>query len=256
MRFGWLKDKPDERDFLYGNLFTIPARLPSYVDLRSKCSPIEDQGDIGSCVGNASVGGVEFVDLRDPGFRDASRLFVYYNARKKIGMENEDSGCYIRDAVKSLVKDGVCSEKLWPYDITRFSFNPSKECYDDALLHRVTSYYRIKSLNEMRACLAEGFPVIFGFMVYESFMSDKVAKTGDAPMPSWWERWFKGSLGGHAVLAVGYDDVVNKLIVRNSWGEGWGQKGFFTLPYGYITDKKLSDDFWTIRKIEEDGYDH
>ena len=97
----------------------------------------------------------------------------------------------------------------------------------------------------MKGCLAEGFPFVFGFSVYESFESDEVTKTGVAPMPAKGETL----MGGHAVLAVGYDDSDERLLVRNSWSEGWGMKGYFTLPYGYLTERALSSDFWSIRSV-------
>lgn len=247
---GWLKDKPDPRDFFYARTFRVKTILPSKIDLRDKCSFVEDQGPLGSCVGNAVAGAIEFVDLQDKTFRDASRLFIYFNARRMIGKEKEDSGCYIRDAAKSVANEGVCPEFLWPYNVSQFAVSPSKDCYTDALNHQVTSYYRLKTLMEIRFCLAAGFPVIFGFMVYRSALTDKVAKTGIIPYPTWWERLW-GPEGGHAVLAVGYDDKKEQIIFRNSWGTGWGDKGYGYLPYKYFTTDGMADDFWTIRKIEE-----
>ena len=98
----------------------------------------------------------------------------------------------------------------------------------------------------MRACLASGFPFVFGFAVYEGFESQQTAKTGVVEMPKAGERM----LGGHAVLGVGYDDTARRFTVRNSWGPKWGQKGYFTIPYDYLADRNLSDDFWTIRRGE------
>jgi C1A family cysteine protease len=108
------------------------------------------------------------------------------------------------------------------------------------------SYQRVvRSLPQLRGCLAEGFPFIFGFTVYESFESDAVASTGVAPMPGPGER----VLGGHAVLAVGYDDADQRFLVRNSWGTKWGNGGYFTMPYAYLTERNLSSDFWTLRTV-------
>ena len=138
---------------------------------------------------------------------------------------------------------GVCSESLWPYDVTKFTEVPTLEAFRDAMSHRITRYLRLLSLDDMKDCLAAGYPFVFGFDVYESFESDAVAKTGIAEMPKEGEE----CLGGHAVMAVGYDDKVGRFIVRNSWGTDWGQKGYFELPYDYFTTG-LANDFWTIRR--------
>ena len=152
----------------------------------------------------------------------------------------------IRDGIKTLAKQGVCSEKQWPYKMSKYAVKPGPACYKQGLNHQITSYHRINTLDEMRACLAEGFPFVFGFTVYESFESQQVAKTGIVDMPKPGEK----TLGGHAVMAVGYNDKQKRFIVRNSWGEDWGVKGYFTMPYDYVADRNLSDDFWTIRRGE------
>jgi C1A family cysteine protease len=247
--YGWLPDLPDHRDKLFGAVHAPAARLPRRVDLRALCSPIEDQGSLGSCTGNALAGAVEFLERKDgvDPLVDVSRLFIYYNERVIEHTMTEDSGAMIRDGIKTLVKQGVCSERCWPYVIARFARKPSARCYKEARDHQVTAYARIESLDDMRACLADGFPFVFGFSVYESFESATVARTGVAPMP----RRSEKLLGGHAVLAVGYDDVKRRFLVRNSWGTRWGMKGYFTLPYEYLADRNLSDDLWTIRRQEE-----
>jgi len=106
-------------------------------------------------------------------------------------------------------------------------------------------YQRLNSaiISTLKGCLASGYPFVFGFTVYQSFESAQVAKTGIVPMPAPHEA----VVGGHAVLAVGYDDASQQFIVRNSWGDGWGIKGYFMMPYGYLTDTSLSDDFWTVQ---------
>jgi len=243
--YGWTPDLPDHRDHLYGAVSKPPAKLPAAVDLRADCSPVEDQGNLGSCTGNALAGGVEFLEKKDKvPFVNVSRLFIYYNERVIEHTVNSDAGAMIRDGIKTLVKQGVCSEKKWPYNISKFAAKPSPTCYKEARNHRVTAYARLQTIDDMRACLANGYPFVFGFTVYESFESPTVAKTGVVPMPN---KSKEKVLGGHAVLAVGYDDAAKRFLVRNSWGTGWGMKGYFTIPYGYVGDRNLSDDFWTIR---------
>ena len=244
-RYGWVPDVPDQRDYLLKAILRVPAKLPGKVDLRPLCSKVEDQGNLGSCTANALAGALEFLERKDKvAFEDFSRLFIYYNERAIEHSVASDSGAMIRDGIKTLAKQGVCSEKKWPYTISKFTVKPGAACYKEAMQHQITSYHRIITLDEMRACLAEGYPFVFGFSVYESFESQRVAETGTVNMPKPGER----NLGGHAVLAVGYDDSKKRFIVRNSWGNKWGMKGYFTLPYQYVSDRNLSDDFWTIRR--------
>lgn len=245
--FGWVPDLPDRRDILFGVVRKVVAKLPPSVNLVPGCSPIEDQGQLGSCTGNALAGAVEFLEKKDGvPFVDVSRLFIYYNERVIEHSVNSDAGAMIRDGIKTLAKQGACSEKSWPYVISKFKVKPTPTCYKEAAKHQIISYQRILTLDEMRTCLADGYPFVFGFTVYESFESQQVAKTGVVPMPKSGER----VLGGHAVLAVGYDDKKKRFIVRNSWGTGWGLKGYFTMPYAYLADRNLSDDLWTIRRNE------
>jgi len=245
--YGWVPDLPDDRDILYGAVRKVPARLPRSADLRHLCSPVEDQGDLGSCTGNALAGAVEFLEKKDRRpLVNVSRLFIYYNERVIEHSVREDAGAMLRDGIKTLVKQGVCSERKWPYVISKFAVRPSRGCYKEAADHQVTAYARLETVDEMRACLADGYPFVFGFTVYESFESSDVARTGTVPMPKSREK----VLGGHAVLGVGYDDARRRFIARNSWGSGWGMKGYFTMPYQYLGSRSLSDDFWTIRREE------
>jgi C1A family cysteine protease len=220
------------------------ARLPKKVDLQAKCSPVEDQGRLGSCTANSLVGALEFLEKKDGvPFVDLSRLFVYYNERVIESTVDEDNG------IKSLAKQGVCPEQQWPYivDKTTFKKKPSAGCYTAAKKHRIISYLRINTVDEMRSCLADGFPFVFGFTVCESFESRAVAKSGVLNMPKRKER----VVGGHAVMVAGYNDREKRFLIRNSWGSDWGRKGCFTMPFAYLADRNLSDDFWIIRASEE-----
>jgi C1A family cysteine protease len=246
--YGWVPDLPDRRDVLYRAVRKVPLKLPPAVDLRPLCSKVEDQGELGSCTANALVGALELLELKDKvPFGDLSRLFIYYNERVIEHTTGSDSGAMLRDGIKTLAKQGACSEKKWPYIISKFRTKPTVSCYKDGLQHQITSYQRLQTLDEMRACLAEGFPFVFGFTVYESFESQQVAQSGVVQMPQPGER----VLGGHAVVAVGYNDAAKRFIVRNSWGEAWGMKGYFTMPYDYLANRDLSDDFWVVRRGEK-----
>jgi C1A family cysteine protease len=247
--YGWVPDRPDHRDRLYAAIAAPPKKMPSKVDLRRSCSPVENQGQLGSCTANALVGNLEFLHKKaGKAVSDLSRLFIYYNERAMEGTINEDAGAMIRDGVKSLVKTGVCSEKRWPYKISKFKQKPAAACFTEAANHQVASYHRVIGLTQMKRCLAEGYPFVFGFSVYEGFESDVVAKTGQLNLPTPQEK----QVGGHAVCAVGFDDSIEQVIVRNSWGADWGLRGYFKMPYDYISASDLADDFWTIRAFENE----
>ena len=240
--YGWKPDVPDTRDFYYGAIRPV-LRLPKTVDLRIHCSAVEYQGNLGSCTAQALAGNLEFLDNKiDGAYTDVSRLFVYYNERVLERTVDSDSGASLRDGIKTLTKTGACAETLWPYVIAKFAVRPPQHCYAESLKHRIVSYHRITGLQEMIACLAEGYPFVFGMSVYESFESAAVTRTGKVPIPKKSERM----LGGHAVMAVGYNQPKKCLLVRNSWGTDWGQKGYFVLPFAYL--ENLAADFWTIRK--------
>ncbi len=214
--------------------------------MRGQCPPVYDQGQLGSCTANAIAGAIEF-DRKKQNLSDfvPSRLFIYYNERVMEGTVGQDAGAQIRDGIKSVNKIGAPPETDWAYDITKFTKKPPANAYSDAKLDRAIRYQRlVPTLAQLQGCLASGFGFVFGFTVYESFESQAVAQTGVMPMPQPTER----KLGGHAVMAVGYDNPSRRMIVRNSWGTGWGQAGYFTMPYEYITGSNCSD-FWTIRSV-------
>lgn len=246
--YGWSPDLPDHRDHLYSALPGVLTALPAKVDLRPQCPPVYDQGQLGSCTANSIAGAFEFDQMKEAktAFMP-SRLFIYYNERVIEGTVASDAGAQIRDGIKSIGQQGVCPETDWPYDITKFAVKPPSVAYTDAASNKAISYQRIaRTLPQMKGCLAGGFPWVFGFTVYESFESPQVAQTGIVPMPGSGEQ----VLGGHAVLCAGYDDSQQRFIVRNSWGTGWGISGYFLMPYAYLLDVNLSDDFWTVRMVQ------
>lgn len=248
-KYGWLPDVPDIRDHVYKVPETVSS-LPSNVDLRNVCPSVLDQGELGSCTANAIANAHLFEQMKQgvKSLLQPSRLFIYYNERAIEGTVQSDSGAMIRDGIKSVGQLGVCSETKLPYNIAKFTKKPTKVCYTQALKHQAISYQRVnQTLNEMKGCLASGYPFVFGFTVYESFESQNVANDGIVPMPSKDEK----VLGGHAVLAVGYNDSTGRFLVMNSWGTNWGDKGYFTIPYEYLTNSNLADDFWTVRLVEK-----
>jgi len=249
-KYGWIPDLPDKRDHAYAAPHATLLKLPDTVDLRSQCPPVYDQGQLGSCTANAIAGAVQFDRTKQADKPDfiPSRLFIYYNERVIEHTVSEDSGAMIRDGIKSIAKLGVCSETPdWPYDISKFTQKPPKRAFTDAKKFKAVTYSRLVNtqLPQLQGCLASGYPFVFGFSVYESFESQEVARTGTVNMPEPGEKL----LGGHAVLAVGYDESAKRFLVRNSWGEGWGVNGYFTMPYEYLTDNNLADDFWTVRTM-------
>lgn len=210
--------------------------------------PIYNQGELGSCTANAIAAAIQF-ERRDQKIDDfiPSRLFIYYNERVMEGTIRQDAGAMIRDGVKSVSVVGACSETMWKYDISKFTKKPPISCYKDGVKRKVTAYRRVpRSLNDFKAAIYERNLLIFGFAVYDSFMSVETANTGIVKVPSKNESM----LGGHAVAAVGWDDSRQSFIVRNSWGASWGELGFFYLPYDYFLDDDLSDDFWVVTHIK------
>ena len=257
---GWLPDVPDYRDYTVETkevkeMFKAgPPKAtgnPSAVDLRQYCSPIEDQGNLGSCTAQAVVGLVEYFEGRALGkYLDASRRFLYKVTRKLYHFQG-DTGAYVRGTLKALRIFGVCPEEYWPYDISKYDEEPPAFCYAFAQAYQAVKYYRVwdsdpaKLLDQLKASLANGLPFAFGFSVYSSIWDPTVQKTGDIPFPKQGDKLD----GGHAVMAVGYNDGPGRFLIRNSWGTGWGKAGYGTLPYDYVT-KGIADDFWVLATAE------
>lgn len=242
-KYHWVKDKPDSRDYLYK---PTTVKLPDVVDLRQYCSPIEDQGNLGSCTGNAIAGAIELLNKRSNNYKDISRLFIYYYERLIENTVNYDSGAYIRDGIKATYTYGASLETLWPYNISKFRIRPTQQAITDASTRKVTLYQRVLDHNGCLDALRNGYPVIIGFNVYESFESAQVSRTGIMPYPNVATEQL---LGGHAVLLVGYNMKQSRYIVRNSWGPYWGDKGYFYMPFQVIQNTSMSSDFWIIKSV-------
>lgn len=253
---GWIPDVPDQRDKYFEPTTALAhptvSPLPKQTDLRAQCSPVYNQGQLGSCTANALAAAFDF-DRHKEGrdFMTPSRLFIYWNERDLEGTVGTDAGAAIRDGVKVLRRIGTPPEINWPYNIAKFTEKPNEECFEIAEKNEALTYMRIRRSQsaktyDMQACLASGYPFVAGFSVYESFENPEVTKTGIVPLPASDERL----LGGHAVLVVGYDEDKRWFIVRNSWGEGWGDHGYFYMPFDYLTNEHLSSDFWLIKTVE------
>ena len=227
------------------------TQLPPKVDLRPHLTKVEDQGELSSCVANAVAGAYEYLVKRHRGddAYDVSRLFIYYNARAKSDDDIEDQGTFAADAIDSLREKGACSEKTWPYDAEHVNEEPSEEAYDEASQFLVEDMQLVSTtLDAWRSALAEGYPIIFGISLFESFDAHK--KKGLVPVPSAKES-SRESHGGHAMLCVGYSDPDKVFIVRNSWGTAWGDAGYCYIPYDYLMNEKYNDgDSWMIRQLE------
>ena len=285
---GWLPDYPDIRDVTFqservpsklqalgqpsvkqmlakvGATTSAPAALPTSVDLRPWCSPIEDQKTIGSCTAHAGVGLVEYFERRAFGKHlDASRLFLYKVTRNLLKWTG-DTGAFLRSTMYALTLFGVPPEEYYPYNIADFDKEPSAFCYAFGQSYQAISYYRLDPpgttrsnlLTQIKTYLANGLPSMFGFTVYSSI--SQANTTGKIPYPTRGEK----VLGGHAIDAVGYDDnlkikntnpggieTTGALLIRNSWGTGWGSAGYGWLPYKYVLDG-LATDWWSLIKSE------
>lgn len=242
-KYHWKRDKVDSRDYRYP---LSNKNTQNIVDLRPLCTPIEDQGALGSCTGQAIAGAIELLNNKAKQYQDISRLFIYYYERLLMGTVNIDSGAYIRDGIKVCYRNGASLESLWPYDIKKFKIRPNQRAITDALQRKVTRYERIANHEGCLDALNNGYPVIIGFDVYSSFESLQVIQTGVMTYPNVRRERL---LGGHAVLLVGYNLSRQVYIVRNSWGRNWGDQGYFYMPFNVLQDNTMSGDFWTIKSI-------
>lgn len=253
----WHPARPDFRAKKF-SMLREPLKVPSaaqVVDLRSLDSPVFDQGEIGSCTANAWAGAFEFLELQelrakqpgveifpDGGFDFVSRLFAYYAERQIDGDVYQDGGSTLTTGAQVIRELGLCRESLWPYDAKQLYVRPSPAAYIEAAKHREIHSFQLDDIYDMFNCLGAGFPFVLGITVFESFMS--VGADGTVPMPAASEQ----CEGGHAVMCVGYDNVRKVLTIKNSWGNAWGDKGYFYLPFSYVENQGYASDFWTLRR--------
>lgn len=274
---GWLPPLPDLRDYTeevadlpemadkLGISLAKSISLPSSVDWKKWCSPIEDQGNLGSCTAHAAIGIVEYLQNRAFGKHiDGSRLFVYKTTRNLMGVTG-DTGSWLRNTMGSLVFCGVAPEKYWPYNIPDFDEEPSPFVYAVAENFEALRYFchdpivknipKDKALYNVKRYLAAGIPSMFGFFGFPSFNYSDVKGGIPYPCPGEKAQW------GHAIVAIGYDDnkkitntkcdklTTGALLIRNSWGTGWGDNGYGWLPYDYVLSGYALD-FWSLLRME------
>jgi hypothetical protein len=244
---GCLFEPPSQKDF---RAVFKDAPIPDKVDLREYCTVVEDQGQIGSCTANAAVGAMEYLYKRRQGHSpDLSRLFVYFNSRRIRGSTAVDGGAPICDAMASIVSFGACLEEIWPYDPAKFAFEPSQDAYADAMRHEAIQYSRVPSGRGSMQALAQGLPVVFG-STFPQRCFEEAGRTGVMPIASPDEIYQVRS--GHAMLVVGYDKNEQMFIVRNSWGQDWGDRGYCKIPFTLMDMAGRPDSFWIVGDLESE----
>lgn len=265
---GWIRDTPDNRDLIFRAPHTFAATLPTTFDLREcmKEVPVEDQGQIGSCVGCASASAMEYLKDGcspslppddDSSHTDYSRLFLYFGGRYIGGYVGVDAGCQIRDVIKVLARQGVPEESYWPYNTSMWAQQPSFAAFENARKNLAVDYRRVVGLQQTKQAIAMGYPVIFGMILYTSFEKSVVAKTGAVPFPQRFGLFRERAIGGHCMLAVGYDDNMpyggakkgkGCIITRNSWGLEHGDAGHLYIPYPCFDSPSMVSDSWCLVK--------
>lgn len=248
---GCLRSVPSPRDYrAQANVASLPRR----VDLRPRCSAVEDQGQLGSCTANAMVGAVEFLErAQGKPALDLSRLFVYFNARRAAGCVEVDSGATIAGAMAAFLAFGAPPEAVWPYQPAAFMMTPDAGAYREGLAHQPAEYARVDGLDAVKGALARQHPVVFGIQLPERCY-EEAGRTGRMPTVTEDEvAAARQGGGGHSMLLVGYDLDEGALIVRNSWGAGWGDNGYFLMPFDVLETGSGPGDTWILGQLEASG---
>ena len=240
----------DPRDTFFAPDGATPS--PREIDLRADLTPIENQEQLDSCTANALAGAYEYLQRRATRQeRRVSRLFIYYTARV-LERDPTDDGITIRDGVHAMRAHGACAESTWPYREAAVLEEPPARAFEEAKAHTLHEAHRVHiRLDAMRACLAAGYPFVFGLKLFASFSAG--GDHGRVPMPGVDGERRDPPAGGHTMLGVGYRDEERIFIVRNSWGKHWGEGGYCFLPYDYVTSPRFTDECWMLRSLRAAG---
>lgn len=248
-KYGCRPDTVDQRDRMFVAAPVDASTLPPVFSLSEWAPPVLDQSSIGSCTAHGITAAMRLALVKEGGTDfPMARLQLYFDERFMEDTVASDAGAEIRDGFKTASSKGVAHEDLWPYDVTKFTVAPPQNIYDDAVKNLITQYRRVEiDTNSVKQAIAQGHPVVIGITLYESFESNEVARTGIVPMPLITEK----TLGGHCMCVIGYGEKEGYFTVRNSWGEGWGDKGNCYIPYDYIGNKYLGADYWTVEVVSK-----
>jgi hypothetical protein len=257
-----IKQEPkDARDFTLAIPAGLTSNLPTRVDLRQYTAGIEDQLTTSSCVANATVSALEMLLDRAGKPKDLSRLFNYWNIRRDYAnLRGVDGGAYLSDGFKSVYALGIPAESTWAFDVSKVNVEPSVAAYEEAKGHKVQKYERVGnftiktpiddtySVQMVKATLAMGYPVMLALQVNDTIFGLTNELTSDTCKYKHVVSPLFPSVGGHAVLAVGYDDDLGGFIIENSWGTNWGDLGFGIFTYNIV--KVDCYDAWTCTAFD------
>ena len=240
----YIKSEPTH-NFSIMQKITLTTKLPTYYSLSKYLPAVIEQGNLGSCTGCALSSAVKMLEniynLKQLN-KNLSPLFLYYNERKLLGTISTDSGSSLSAGITSLQNIGICAEKLWPYNISKFTIKPSNQAYNNAKTYKINKVIQVPYDSDSIKSILLSRPIVIGILVYSSFVLNKeVDMTGNIPYP---DLENETPLGGHAMYIYGYNEDNKTFQVRNSWGIDWGNKGNGTIPEEYILNETLNLEMW------------